>query len=111
MAPSLRFMSFEILATGVLLLECILRSRMFSLVQATRLPRPLVALRFIAMNCFLLCQHDSVTISWLSYWTAKSRSIAYIQLFVMLQSKLPLPNTIFDRARHRACGRISLIPQ
>ena len=45
-APSLRFISFKILATGVLLLECAFRSRMFSLVQATRLLRPFVALRF-----------------------------------------------------------------
>lgn len=41
-APAARFMAFEILATGVLLLECASRSRTCSLVQATRFVRVLV---------------------------------------------------------------------
>jgi hypothetical protein len=38
-APSVLFIAFEILTTGVLLFECALRSRTCSFVQATRLVR------------------------------------------------------------------------
>ena len=49
-APAVRFIVFEILATGVLLFECALRSRTCSFDQATRLVRPLVFFRLIAIK-------------------------------------------------------------
>jgi hypothetical protein len=49
-APAVRFMAFEILATGVLLLECAFRSRTCSLVQATRFVRVLVLFGLVAIN-------------------------------------------------------------
>jgi hypothetical protein len=49
-APAVLFIAFEILATGVLLFECALRSRTCSFVQVIRLVRPLffrlIAIRF-----------------------------------------------------------------
>ena len=49
-APAVRFMAFEILATGVLLLECAFRSRTCSLLQATRFVRALVLFGLVAID-------------------------------------------------------------
>src|ERR1700730_1021624 len=49
-APAVLFIAFEILATGVLLFECALRSRTCSFVQAIRLVRPLFFFRLIAIR-------------------------------------------------------------
>jgi hypothetical protein len=40
MAPSVRFIAFEIFTTGVFFLECIFNARTSAAVQATRLARP-----------------------------------------------------------------------
>jgi hypothetical protein len=49
-------MAFEILATGVLFFECIFKSRMFSLVHATRLPCPFDFVRLTIMVKFFQVQ-------------------------------------------------------
>ena len=54
-APGVRFIDFAILATGVFLRECDLRSLTCFLVQATRLVRPLVFLRTVAIESILDC--------------------------------------------------------
>lgn len=54
-APGERFIALEILTTGVLLLEWALRSRTCSFDQATRLLRPLVFFRLIAID-HILCE-------------------------------------------------------
>ena len=50
MAPGVRFIDFEILATGVFFFECALRSLTCCLVQATRLLFLFVFLRVIAID-------------------------------------------------------------
>ena len=50
MAPGVRFIDFEIVATGVLFFECALRSLTCCLDQATRLLLLFVFLRVTAMD-------------------------------------------------------------
>jgi hypothetical protein len=50
MAPGVRFIDFEILATGVFFFECALRSLTCSLDQETRLVFLFVFLRVTAMD-------------------------------------------------------------
>ena len=49
-APAVRFIALDILATGVLLFECAFRSRTCSLDQATRFVRALVLFGFVAIS-------------------------------------------------------------
>jgi hypothetical protein len=55
MAPGVRFIDFEIFATGVFFFEWALRSLTCCLVQATRLARPLLFLRVLAIELVLYC--------------------------------------------------------
>jgi hypothetical protein len=50
MAPGVRFIDLEILATGVLLFECAFKSLTCCLVQASRLLFPFVFLRAVAID-------------------------------------------------------------
>ena len=52
MAPGVRFIDFEIVATGVFFFECVLRSLTCCLDQAARLVFLLVFLRATAMDLF-----------------------------------------------------------
>ncbi len=49
-APAVRFITLEIFSTGVLLLECVLRSRTCSLLQATRFVRVLAFFDLVAIS-------------------------------------------------------------
>ena len=49
-APGVRFIDFAILTTGVFFRECDLRSLTCCFVQATRLVRPLVFFRLVAID-------------------------------------------------------------
>jgi hypothetical protein len=85
MAPGVRFIDFEIVATGVFFFECALRSLTCSLDQEIRLVFLFVFLRVIAMD-FDSCLNALCISNFFPQITISSRSIS--------KSAISIPNDI-----------------